>query len=100
MKNLEMKIERFEDIESWKEARKLTNEVYRLTNRDVFAKDWGLKDQIQRASVSIMSNIAEGFDSGANRSFSNFINYSFRSVSEVQSLLYVAQDREYINPTT
>ena len=56
-----------------------------------------MKDQIQRASVSIMSNIAEGFDSGSNKSFINFLNYSYRSASEVQSLLYVSIDQNYID---
>ena len=56
-----MKIERFEDIESWKKARELTKSIYSLTRKNEFAKDYGLKDQIQRACVSIMANIAEGF---------------------------------------
>jgi len=91
-----MKIEKFEDIESWKKARKLVNEVYKLTSKDSIAKDYGLKDQIQRASVSIMSNICEGFDSGSNKSFVQFLNYSYRSASEVQSLLYVILDLGHI----
>jgi four helix bundle protein len=61
-----------------------------------FSKDFGLKDQIQRASVSIMANIAEGFDSSSDKSFLNYLNFSFRSASEVQSLLYVALDQNYI----
>jgi four helix bundle protein len=91
-----MKIERFEDIESWKSARKLVKGVYNLTSKKLFNKDFGLKDQIQRASVSIMANIVEGFDSKSNKAFINFLNYSFRSASEVQSLLYAALDQEYI----
>jgi four helix bundle protein len=89
-------IRNFEEIESWKEARLLTNTIYNLTNRTPFNKDYSLKDQIRRASVSIMSNIAEGFDSNSNKSFINFLNYSFRSTSEVQSILYVAIDQDYI----
>ena len=92
-----MKIENFQEIESWKEARSLVNKIYELTSRNSFAKDYGLKDQIQRAAVSIMSNIAEGFDSGSHKSFINFLNYSYRSASEVESLLYVALDLNYIN---
>ena len=92
-----MKIERFTDIESWKEARDLVRKIYTTTSRGGFSKDYGLKDQIQRASVSIMSNIAEGFDSGSNKMFANFLNYSYRSASEVESLLYVANDLKYIN---
>ncbi len=78
-----MKINRFENIESWKRSRGLVNLVYKSTNEYPFNKDFGLRDQIQRASVSIMSNIAEGFDSGTNKSFINFLNYTYRSASEV-----------------
>jgi len=91
-----MRIKRFEDIEVWKEARVLVNMVYDLTNNTRFSKDFGLKEQIQRAAVSCMSNIAEGFDSGTNRQFIQFITYTRRSASEVQSQLYVALDRNYI----
>jgi len=95
-----MKIEKFEDIESWQVARKLTNDIYSISNEERFNKDFGLKDQIRRASVSIMANIAEGFDSKSNKAFINFLNYSYRSASEVQSLLYVANDQKYILDTT
>ena len=91
-----MKIEKFEDIESWKRARELTAVIYKMTGMDGFVRDFGLKDQIQRASVSIMANIAEGFDSGSKKSFIVFLNYAYRSASEVQSLLYVALDCKYI----
>ncbi|MCU7492556.1 MAG: four helix bundle protein [Ignavibacteria bacterium] len=93
-----MKIERFEDIESWKVARELTRHVYSLCNKGQLSRDYGLKDQVQRASVSIMANIAEGFDSNSSKSFLNFLSYSFRSASEVQSLLYVILDLNYITP--
>ena len=92
-----MKIEKFEDIKSWQKARELVKLVYDLTKEEKFRKDFGLRDQIQRASVSIMSNIAEGFDSGTQKSFINFLNYSYRSTSEVQSLLYIASDLNYIS---
>ena len=92
-----MRINNFEDIDSWKEARQLTNIIYSLTKKGNFNKDFGLKDQVRRAVVSIMSNIAEGFDSNSNKSFINFLNYSFRSTSEVQSILYVAIDQKYID---
>jgi four helix bundle protein len=91
-----VKIERFEDIESWKKARELTSRIYGLTAKGDLAKDFGLRDQIQRASVSIMANIAEGFDSGSKKSFILFLNYAYRSTSEVQSLLYVIFDCRYI----
>ena len=92
-----MKIEKFEDIESWKLARELTKDIYGITKLNNFSKDFGLKDQIQRASVSIMANLSEGFDSNSDKSFINFLNYSYRSASEVQSLLYIALDQEYIS---
>lgn len=92
-----MKIERFEDIESWKAGRELTKIIYKITSKQAFSKDFGLKDQIQRASVSITANIAEGFDSKSNKAFINFLNYSFRSASEIQSLLYAALDQDYIS---
>ena len=91
-----MKITRFEEIESWKESRELTRNIYSLTMEKKFSRDFGLRDQIQRASVSIMSNIAEGFDGGSHKVFANFLKYSYRSASEVQSLLYVALDIQYI----
>ncbi len=92
-----MEIKSFTEIESWKQARELVKEVYTITtNNEKFNKDFGLKDQIQRAVVSIMSNIAEGFDSNSNKTFINFMNYSYRSASEAESLLYVALDFYYI----
>ncbi len=90
-----MKIKKFEEIEAWKEARLLTNKIYDLNKSGVISKDYGLKDQLQRASVSIMANIAEGFDSHSNKHFINFLNYSYRSASEVQSLVYIALDQNY-----
>jgi len=85
-----MKIERFEDIEAWQLARVLTRKVYGLTKKSGFAKDYGLKRQIQDAAGSSMHNIAEGFDSETNREFIRFFRYAKRSCTEVQSQLYVA----------
>ena len=90
------RIEKFEDIEAWQKARELTREIYRVTNRGDFAKDFGLRDQIRRASVSIMSNIAEGFGRGGNREFVQFLSMAKGSVSEVQAQLYVAVDVGYL----
>ena len=92
-----MIIRKFEEIESWKKARILTKAIYDLTRENNFTRDYGLKDQIQRASVSIMANIAEGFDAGSKKSFIIFLQYAYRSASEVQSLIYVALDCEYID---
>jgi len=92
-----MKIERFEDIQGWQEARSLTKNIYELTNRLPFKRDQGLSRQIQGASVSIMANIAEGFDRQSKKEFSRFLNYASASASEVQSHLYVALDQNYIS---
>ena len=92
-----MTIERFEDIEAWQFGRELTKRIYDATRKASFAKDFGLKDQIQRASGSVMHNIAEGFDGGSNAEFARFLRYSQRSCSEVQSELYVALDQGYIS---
>ena len=91
-----MKIKRFEDIEAWKEARELTKEIYALTKKPTFSRDYGLIDQIRRAAISIMANIAEGFDSNSDAQFISFLSYSQRSTSELQSHLYVALDQSYI----
>lgn len=87
----------FEDSDAWKAARKLTKEIYQLTQSPMFSKDFGLKDQIQRAAVSCMANISEGFDADSNIQFVQFLGYAKRSASEVQSLLYVAFDNRYVS---
>ena len=89
-------IVKFEDIDAWKLARELTREIYRLTGQGLFAKDWGLKDQIQRAVVSIGSNIVEGHGRRGNREMVKFLWIAKGSASEVQSQLYVALDMKYI----
>jgi four helix bundle protein len=91
-----MGIERFEDIEAWQLARELTKSVYDLTRKPEFSRDYGLRDQIQRASGSSMHNIAEGFDAESNSEFIRFLRYAKRSASEVQSELYMAVDQGYI----
>lgn len=92
-----MKIQRFEDIEAWQIARKLTQSIYRATNAPPFSKVFGLVDQIRRASGSAMHNIAEGFDAGSNAEFIRFLRYAQRSSSEVQSQLYIALDEAYLS---
>ena len=92
-----MKIERFEDIKAWQLARELTCQVYRMTKKLHFARDYELKGQIQGAAGSAMHNIAEGFDSETNAEFIRILRYSKRSCTEVQSELYVALDQEYIS---
>ena len=92
-----MRIERFEDIEAWKEARALVRMVYEATNEVPFKNDRGLRDQVQRAVISVMSNIAEGFMRQTNKEFIVFLGYSLRSTAEVQSQLYAALDVHYIS---
>jgi len=93
-------ITRFEDIHAWQEARLLTRQVYELASKAPFARDFGLRDQIQRAAVSSMTNIAEGFDCESKPEFGRFLGIARRSAVEVQSLLYVALDVRYIDPKT
>jgi len=95
-----VKIKRFEDIESWQVAGKLTASIYALSQSSSLGKDFGLRDQLQRAAVSIMANIAEGFDSRSDAEFVRFLNYAYRSATEVQSHLYVARDQEYLDEDT
>ena len=95
-----MKITRFEDIEAWTEARVLVSMIYEATGKEPFNRDWGLKNQIQRAVISVMSNIAEGFMSQTNREFIVFLGYSLRSTAEVQSQLYAARDLHYLDDNT
>jgi four helix bundle protein len=90
------RITRFEDIEAWKRARQLTRKVYACSKGTDFARDFGLKDQMRRASVSTMSNIAEGFERGGNQEFLQFLATAKGSSGEVRSQLYVALDEGYI----
>ena len=90
------KIEKFENIIAWQTARLLTRDVYAATKVGSFAKDFGLRDQIGRASVSTMANIAEGFERGGNREFVQLLSNSKGSCGEVKSHLYVALDQNYI----
>jgi len=91
------KIQRFEDIQAWQKARVLTRTVYEVTNGITkFGSDYGLKDQIRRASVSVMSNIAEGFARRTDKDFGRFLYMALGSAAEVQSQLYVALDQGYI----
>ena len=89
-------ITKFEDLIAWQEARTLVKMVYKLTSEGSFAKDFGMRDQIQRAAVSVMTNIAEGFDCESTAEFARFLGIARRSAVEVQSLLYAALDVEHI----
>ncbi|HYG74141.1 MAG TPA: four helix bundle protein [Planctomycetota bacterium] len=90
-------IQRFEDVLGWQRARELTRQVYEFTCEDLFSKDFALRDQIRRASISIMLNIAEGFARRTDKDFARFLSNAHGSAAEVQSALYVALDQGYIN---
>ena len=91
-----MQVKNFEDLEIWKDARLLTRGIYQLTREPKFSKDFALRDQIRRAAVSIMSNIAEGFERGGNQEFIQFLYVAKASCGEVRSQLYVAVDQSYV----
>jgi len=89
-------IKNFEELTSWQKARELAGCVYGLTRQDKFSRDYGLRDQIQRAASSVMHNIAERFESGSDPEFVRFLKMARRSAGEVQSQLYLALDLGYI----
>ena len=94
------KIDRFEDLIAWQKARELTKAIYQVTRQGAFAKDFGLSGQIQRAAVSVMSNIAEGFERNRRAEFHQFLSTAKASCAEVRSQLYVAFDIGYIDKGT
>lgn len=91
------KIGRFEDFIAWQKARELSSDVYKVTNDGKFARDFGLKDQIRRAAVSSMSNLAEGFERGRPAEFHQFLSIAKGSCAELRSQLYVALDVGYLS---
>ncbi len=94
------RIERFEDIEGWKLARQVTNRIYDVSATGAFSRDFTLVNQIRRASISILSNIAEGFERDGNKEFLQFLSIAKGSCGEVRSQLYIASDRGYIDEST
>ncbi len=94
------RVERFEDLIAWQKARQLTKAIYEATGHGEFAKDFALKDQIRRAAVSVMSNIAEGFDRGGRPEFHQFLVIAKGSCAEVRSQLYIALDAGHIDKHT
>ena len=82
----------FEEIDAWQKSRELTKQIYTLTSSGAFGRDYGLKDQIRRSAVSIMSNIAEGFERSGTGEFTQFLAIAKGSAGEVRSQLYVALD--------
>lgn len=93
-------ISKFEDIDAWQLAREMTKTIYATSYDGAFARDFGLRDQIRRASVSIMSNIAEGFERGGDKEFFQFVSLAKGSSGEVRAQLYVALDAGYIDQQT
>ena len=93
------KFNSFEEIMAWQKAHDVTLEIYKMSQSDRFSKDFGLKDQIRRSSVSIMANIAEGHGRRTNLEFANFLNIARGSVAETQSHLYIAKGLNYIEIT-
>jgi len=91
------KIERFEDFIAWQKARTLTAKIYKVTGEGIFARDFGLRDQMRRAAVSIMSNIAEGFERGRPAEFHQFLSIAKGSCAELRSQLYVSLDAGYLS---
>ena len=90
-------IQKFEDLKVWQKAREVNYQIYTLSNKNSFSKDFGLRDQIRRASVSVVSNIAEGFERNGNKEFNQFLSIAKASAGEVRAQLYVAKDLEYIS---
>ena len=96
-----MKINRFEDLQCWQEARKLVNMVYNVINKnEKFKRDYRLRDQATAAAVSTMSNIAEGFSRHSNKEFIQFLFISKSSAAEVQSIFYASLDQNYVTDET
>ena len=93
------KIEQFEDLTSWQKAREMNRLIYTATRNGAFAKDFGLRDQIRRASISVMSNIAEGFERGGDKEFIQFLANAKGSCGEVRCQLYAALDEKYLVQT-
>ena len=92
-----VKISRFEDIEAWKKARELTKKIYEITAQGNLARDFALKDQLRRAAISIMANIAEGFEREGNKEFKQFLAMAKGSVGEVKAQIYVALDASLLD---
>jgi len=92
-----MKIETFEELDAWKVARKLANLIYDFSKNDFFSRDYGFREQIRKAAVSVMNNLAEGFERGSNKDFIKFVFISKASAGEVRSMLYLALDQGYID---
>jgi four helix bundle protein len=92
-----MAAKKFEDLNVWVKSKELSVLIYQLTNDGEFKKDFGLRDQLRRASVSIVSNIAEGFERNGNKEFSRFLSLAKGSAGEIRAQLYISRELKYIN---
>ena len=97
---MKKRIEKFEQLIAWQKARKLTSQIYKVTDEGKFAKDYGLKNQVRRAAVSSMSNVAEGFERGGLAEFHRFLSISKGSCAELRTQLYIALDVGYLDAKT
>jgi four helix bundle protein len=94
------KIKQFEDLDCWKKARQIVSLIYKISAEGALAKDFGARDQVRRASISIMNNIAEGFSRTSTKEFIRFLSISESSAAEVKSMIYVFEDLNYVEPST
>ena len=94
---MEGKMKSFENLRVWQDTRKFVKSIYELTSSGNFKRDFGLKDQIQRAAVSIMNNISEGYERDSNKELIMFLGYAKGSAGEVRSMLYITLDLNYIS---
>lgn len=90
-------VRRFEDLDVWKLSREIVNNIYDLTNESAFSKDYALRNQIRRSAIGILSNIAEGFESGSDKQFARYLKIAKGSAGETRAQLYVAFDQRYIS---
>lgn len=90
-------MERFEQLDAWKLARELTKQIYSATRERQFSRDFALRDQIRRAAISVMSNIAEGFERNNDKEFRHFLRIAKGSAGEVRSQLFAAFDQNYLD---
>lgn len=90
------RVQKFEELEAWKLAREITNKIYGLSSGEAFGRDFGLRNQMRDSSVSIMSNIAEGFERDGDKEFIQFLSIAKGSAGELRSQLYVALDQDYV----
>jgi four helix bundle protein len=90
-------IKKFEDLDVWKLSRKIVNDVYDMTNRGNFNKDYALRDQIRRSAIGILSNIAEGFESGTDKQFARYLKIAKGSAGECRAQLYIAFEQQYLS---